>query len=211
MKKIVSIIFLLFFVSIAYSQISLDLLHNMQKKIASIPSFRAEYDMDVSNQNSSKEQYSGEFYFQESFIKIENLEMLVFADRDSKWLCDLVNEEIVIVPIDSSNANFLDDPWLIYSDIDDSYKLNKRYTTKFLGGAKCGVIELKPNNSSFKDVSIELFINIETFLPAGVTYKASANEVTILFSNYKEITLLPTEFFKPSDELMRTFVITDLR
>lgn len=194
------------------AQDSYSILQNMSHITNTQSAISGNFNLIYNDGGIANEQ-DGTFTIQNNYIKVENSDVLLFSDGEDRWICNKLNEEIVVAKEDTAATSIISNPWLIFQSLENNaaYSYPKKYKTEIINGIRCGVIVLKEKKS--KDSAYTIYIDLATKLPIKADYVINKNTtaMSISFDSYNFESLKELTFFVPSSEILDSYYITDLR
>lgn len=161
--------------------------------------------------------FDGVVYAQGYSFKLINPQLEVYCDSENKWILNLDNEELTIVPNDTSQVDIVENPvgfLLSLGRGNDQFKYPARAfdTRKPDNGESLWSIELEPVNEYMPYKLVTLCLDKETSLPSVIMYKGRDDSAfTIYVKSIKRSEPRPDSFFAFPAERAAGFTITDLR
>lgn len=135
-------------------------------------------------------------------MKITSAE--IFCDGSSKWIYDKNNEEVTIFPHDASIIDFLENPFSALRKMDIS-KYNLQMKTM-------GTVVMKPQDKDADYNKLVIDVNMTTSLPASISFENKSGDVyRALLSSIKSVPSSGAESFVPSEKILKSALVTDMR
>lgn len=165
-------------------------------------SITAEYEMKVQQvpvTGTSELLLQGDMYH----MKGNGLE--VFCNGDSVWTIDGAIMEVVIEPCDALMDNYVANPLLLLSDLDNFFEIKGQ---KLIGGNTEYVL------TAVKDCGInkaQVTLTPEGYVQTGKFYLEDGTVVSVKVTSMKKTEERISSFFSPDRKFGSDWVVTDLR
>lgn len=154
---------------------------------------------------------SGHFVAQDESFRLSTDAMTMFCDGRTKWIYDMVNDEITIFPHDVTSVDPAENPFAVLSKADPaSYTFKGRVRT----GDDSYTVVMVPKSGNVSFTQLEIAVSADTFLPVSLKYMNSNGDMYVLsIRGVSSTETLPKDYFKPSEELLDNpdIYITDMR
>ena len=182
-----------------------DLLNSFTNNIKSMSLVTMEFEM-ISGSGS----YNGSVVASGGAYKMENNELELFCDGETKWIVNHSGKEISIFHHDPNHTDIVENPMGFFGSIDKGYIFSEKSS---LDNKGLYTIELKPKNKHTAYKTITLGIEPGSFNPRLVRYTAKDNTVyTIIISKFTSSgqPLAPSSF-RLAEPYPSGYFINDLR
>ena len=182
-----------------------DLLNSFTNNIKSKASVTMEFEM-ISGSGS----YNGSVVASGGAYKMENNELELFCDGETKWIVNHSGKEISIFHHDPGHTDIVENPMGFFGTIDKGYTFSEKSS---LDNKGLYIIELKPKNKHTAYKTITLGIEPGSYNPRQVRYTAKDNTVyTIIISKFTSSgqPLAPSSF-RLAEPYPSGYFINDLR
>ena len=154
--------------------------------------------------------YNGSVVASGGAYKMENNELELFCDGETKWIVNHSGKEISIFHHDPGHTDIVENPMGFFGSIDKGYTFSEKSS---LDNKGLYIIELKPKNKHTAYKTITLGIEPGSFNPRLVKYTSKDNTVyTIIISKFTSSNqpLTPSSFRLP-EPYPSGYFINDLR
>lgn len=182
-----------------------DLLNSFTNNIKSKSSVKMEFEMITSSGN-----YKGSVVASGSAYKMENNELELFCDGETKWIVNHPAKEISIFHHDPGHTDIVENPMGFFGSLDKGYTFSEKSS---LDNKGLYIIELKPKNKHTAYKTITLGIEPGSYNPGLVRYTAKDNTVyTIIISKFTSSGQPSAPFsFRLSEPYPSGYFVNDLR
>lgn len=186
---------------------SADILRQFTAKMKSIPAFELKFSMVLDGSY-----FEGVVQSQGQSFKFTNSQLELYCDGTTKWVYNIDNKELIILPNDSSQTDLTENPLAFLTSLEKGYSYNDKARTGSVGDKSLWFIELKPLNKKLAYTSITLGIEKGTLRPVSVEYlsKDGTKHIAKITSFVEKIPWPATNFTFPASR-MTGLNVTDLR
>lgn len=154
--------------------------------------------------------YNGSVVASGGAYKMENNELELFCDGETKWIVNHSGKEISIFHHDPGHTDIVENPMGFFGSLDKGYTFSEKSS---LDNKGLYIIELKPKNKHTAYKTITLGIEPGSYNPRQVRYTAKDNTVyTIIISKFTSSgqPLAPSSF-RLAEPYPSGYFINDLR
>lgn len=182
-----------------------DLLNSFTNNIKSKSLVTMEFEMMFGSGS-----YKGSVVASGGAYKMENNELELFCDSETKWIVNHSGKEISIFHHDPGHTDIVENPMGFFGSLDKGYTFSEKSS---LDNKGLYIIELKPKNKHTAYKTITLGIEPGSYNPRQVRYTAKDNTVyTIIISKFTSSgqPLAPSSF-RLAEPYPSGYFINDLR
>lgn len=171
----------------------------------------------VSDKGAVIGSFSGVVCAQGYAFKLENPQLEIYCDGDSKWIYNIDEKEVTIFPNDTSQVDLIENPIgfllsLGSSDAQFKYPNRARETKSSTDSKKLWSIELTPKSKYSPYKSLSICIDKSSYLPVMLMYRSSDDSsYTISISSFNYMPLWPISYFTFPQTKLKRANVTDLR
>ena len=186
---------------------SADILRQFTAKMKSISAFELKFSMVLDGSY-----FEGVVQSQGQSFKFTNSQLELYCDGTTKWVYNIDNKELIILPNDSSQTDLTENPLAFLTSLEKGYSYNDKARTGSVGDKSLWFIELKPLNKKLAYTSITLGIEKGTLRPVSVEYlsKDGTKHIAKITSFLEKSPWPATNFTFPTTR-MSGLTVTDLR
>ena len=188
-------------------QTSAGILRQFTAKMKSISAFELKFSMVLDGSY-----FEGVVQSQGRSFKFTNSQLELYCDGTTKWVYNIDNKELTILPNDSSQTDLTENPLAFLTSLEKGYSYNDKARTGSVGDKSLWFIELKPLNKKLAYTSITLGIEKGTLRPVSVEYlsKDGTKHIAKITSFVEKSPWPATNFTFPASR-MTGLNVTDLR
>lgn len=189
---------------------------NMQESLKNGGTMKFEFVFRAENSEGKMiEETEGTFVAENESFKMNTPALEMYCDGVSKWLYDIINEEVTIFPHDPNTIEIAENPFSVLSKItSEEYSFRSGVKELQEKGVKSYRIVIVPKDKSLSYSELVLTVSSMTWLPSVMEYMSvSGDRYVLKITNAVSVPAKGTGYFTPSEELLgrEDVYITDLR
>lgn len=157
----------------------------------------------------------GTFVAEGECFKMNTPDLEMYCDGASKWLYDMLNDEITIFPHDPNTVEIAENPFAVLNRITpEAYTFRSGVKVMQDKGVTSYRVVMAPKDKSLSYSELAMTVNGTAWLPSEMEYQSVTGDRYIVKINRSgKVPVKGKDYFTPSEELLSNpdIYITDLR
>jgi len=183
------------------------IIKQFSSKLTNLPAFEMNFSINIDGQN-----HVGTVQGQKSAYRLDNKEMNLYCDGNSKWIHNTGNNEVIVMKNDLSQVDLIENPMAFFTSLNKGYTYSERAKSSNFGGIPVWIIDLIPINKRLGYSKISLMINKRDNTPVKIVYVMKNGEShAVNITRFVEQKPWGQEHFKFDEGKHRGIKVSDMR
>ncbi|MBP9019130.1 MAG: outer membrane lipoprotein carrier protein LolA [Bacteroidales bacterium] len=159
-----------------------NIINQFRSQLSQLPAFEMSFSMNYDGQVSV-----GTVQAQKDFYRMDNKDLSLYCDGDSKWIYNVANNEVIILKNDLSQVDLLENPLAFFYSLGKGYSYPEKVKSSNVNKVPVWVVDLFPINKRLGYSKISLMVDKRNYSPVRIVYVMKSGEVvTVDITSFSE-------------------------
>lgn len=184
-----------------------NIISQFRSKLSQLSAFEMGFSMNFDGQVNV-----GTVQAQKDSYRMDNKDLSLYCDGDTKWIYNVANNEVVILKNDLSQMDLLENPLAFFYSLGKGYSYPEKAKSSNVNKTPVWVVDLFPINKRLGYSKISLMIDKRDYSPVRIVYVTKSGEsVTVNITSFVEKKPWGQDHFKFDAGKHNGVKVTDMR